>query len=57
MKDEETKKLHEEAIKNNKNFYIEPGTGFMIWTKDFLLKREFCCENDCKHCPYIKEEK
>ena len=26
--------------------------GFMVFTKKYLLKRGYCCENGCKHCPY-----
>jgi len=26
-------------------------------TKEFLLSRGKCCNNGCKNCPYIKEEK
>jgi hypothetical protein len=30
----------------------------MIFTREFLLSRGFCCNSNCKHCPYkeIKKE-
>ncbi|MBA3767467.1 MAG: hypothetical protein H0W99_10850 [Acidobacteria bacterium] len=27
----------------------------MVFTAHYLLQRGFCCENDCRHCPYSKE--
>jgi len=31
--------------------------GYMVFTKAYHLKRGYCCENDCRHCPYPKENK
>ncbi len=37
---------------------IEPGDfyynedGYLVFTEQFLLKRGYCCQNGCKHCPY-----
>ncbi|WP_184497966.1 DUF5522 domain-containing protein [Algoriphagus iocasae] len=28
--------------------------GLMVFTKHYHLKRGYCCENGCKHCPYRK---
>ena len=33
-----------------KDYYFE--NGLMVLTGDFLLKRGYCCENGCRHCPY-----
>lgn len=32
------------------DYYIEGG--LFVFTGNFLLKRGYCCENDCRHCPY-----
>lgn len=32
------------------DFYFEDG--FMVLTKHYLLKRGYCCESGCRHCPY-----
>ncbi len=32
------------------DYYNEDG--FMILTERFLLRRGYCCENGCRHCPY-----
>jgi hypothetical protein len=26
--------------------------GLMVFTSQYLLKRGYCCESGCKHCPY-----
>ncbi len=32
------------------DFYME--NGFCVFTAWFLLKRGYCCEKRCRHCPY-----
>lgn len=39
------------------DFYIDPRTGFTVFTKKFLLRRGFCCTNGCRNCPYKTKEK
>lgn len=31
--------------------------GLMVLTELYLKKRGYCCENNCKHCPYGFREK
>jgi hypothetical protein len=31
-------------------FYME--NGFMVFTREYHLKRGYCCQNGCRHCPY-----
>jgi hypothetical protein len=26
--------------------------GYKVFTEQFLLKRGYCCESNCRHCPY-----
>ncbi len=26
--------------------------GRTVFTEQYLLKRGYCCENNCRHCPY-----
>lgn len=26
--------------------------GYKVFTEAYLLKRGYCCQNGCKHCPY-----
>lgn len=37
------------------DYYFE--NGLMVLTAHFLLKRGYCCNSGCRHCPYPKEEK
>jgi cob(I)alamin adenosyltransferase len=32
--------------------YIDPATGFMVFTEKAHLQRGTCCGNSCRHCPY-----
>jgi len=25
---------------------------YMVFTREFLLKRGYCCQSGCRHCPY-----
>ena len=36
------------------DFYFE--NNLMVLTAHFLKKRGYCCDNNCRHCPY-KEAK
>jgi hypothetical protein len=33
------------------DYYTSP-EGFLVFTKQYHLKRGYCCQNGCKHCPY-----
>ncbi|MDC6384920.1 MULTISPECIES: DUF5522 domain-containing protein [Flavobacteriaceae] len=26
--------------------------GYRVFTEQYLLKRGYCCESGCRHCPY-----
>ncbi len=45
-----------------KRLGLEPGDsyfseeGYLVFTEQYHLKRGYCCESGCRHCPY-KEEK
>ena len=32
--------------------YYRSEEGYIVFTEQYLLKRGFCCENACRHCPY-----
>lgn len=36
------------------DYYFE--NGFMVLTEQFLKERGYCCDNDCRHCPYKNVE-
>jgi hypothetical protein len=41
-------------LEEGKDYYINE-EGLLVLTKEFLLRRGFCCKNNCKHCPYRKK--
>lgn len=44
--------LHAQACKQNSTTYIDPATGFTVFTEVAHLRRGKCCGNLCRHCPY-----
>jgi len=32
--------------------YYHSEEGYIVFTSKYLLKRGYCCQNGCKHCPY-----
>jgi len=38
------------VLEKEQDFYIENGK--IVFTSEYLLKRGYCCENGCRHCPY-----
>lgn len=46
------KELHKEACKNKEEFYIDPETGFQVFTEFYHKAKGYCCESGCRHCPY-----
>jgi hypothetical protein len=37
-------------LKEGEDYYVEGGA--MVFTAAYHLKRGYCCENACRHCPY-----
>lgn len=37
------------------DYYVEGG--LYIFTREYLLKRGYCCDNNCRHCPYRKRDR
>ncbi len=36
---------------NPEDYYLSE-EGYITFTKEFHIKRGYCCNNSCKHCPY-----
>lgn len=43
---------HDEAEAAGRERYLDPATGFWVFTAAFLRARGHCCGSDCRHCPY-----
>ena len=44
-------------MENPRNIKPEPGDyyiedGYMVYTEKYLLRRGYCCQSGCRHCPY-----
>jgi len=33
------------------DYYLSP-EGYRVFTEHYLLKRGYCCQSGCRHCPY-----
>ena len=44
--------LHKTAVANGSTTYIDPLTGFTVFTEVAHLRRGKCCGMACRHCPY-----
>ena len=42
-------------MKNGESSYIDPETGFHVFTETGLRRRGHCCGSGCRHCPYRHE--
>lgn len=38
------------------DYYMDPETGFMVFTAHYLAARGFCCDSGCRHCPYDRSK-
>ena len=52
IKKSEIDRLHQEACEVGEDSYIDPVTGYLVFTAKYHLQRGECCESDCRHCPY-----
>ena len=34
------------------DYTIDPVTGLLIFTRDYLERRGYCCASGCQNCPY-----
>jgi hypothetical protein len=44
--------IHQVTCNEGKDTYIDPSTGYQVFTSEALLKQGRCCGNSCRHCPY-----
>ncbi|WP_395154000.1 DUF5522 domain-containing protein [Ilumatobacter sp.] len=46
---------HDAAVESSIPTYIDPVSGFSVFTAAFLESRKYCCVSGCRHCPYVCE--
>ncbi|MGA9114768.1 MAG: DUF5522 domain-containing protein [Candidatus Dormiibacterota bacterium] len=48
---------HDSAVAAGRLTYVDPPTGFLVFTSSALLARGYCCGSGCRHCPYSDRER
>lgn len=48
--------MKNKKLNPEEDFYLNED-GYIVLTESFLLKRGFCCDNNCLNCPYQKKIK
>ncbi|MAP97440.1 MAG: hypothetical protein CL428_04110 [Acidimicrobiaceae bacterium] len=49
---EAARKEHDRAQAAGEDSYIDPETGYQVFTERYLKNRSWCCESGCRHCPW-----
>lgn len=44
---------HRAAVAAGEGRYIDPSSGFIVLSAEFLWQRGACCDSGCRHCPYL----
>ena len=44
---------HTMAINASHDGYIDPVTGYFVFTAAYLADRGTCCDTGCRHCPFV----
>ena len=45
---------HGAAMAAGEAGYADPVTGFYVMSAQTHVRRGFCCDNGCRHCPFIE---
>ena len=45
---------HAAALADDQPGYIDPVSGLMVMTAGYLAERGTCCDQGCRHCPYVR---
>ena len=46
----------ETTLTEGEDYYFDD-SGFMVFTEKYHLKRGYCCNSGCRHCPFKTEIK
>lgn len=47
--------LHRQACTNDEAFYLDPQSGYVVFTANYLLQKGICCGSLCRHCPFTED--
>ena len=45
--------MHRASLTASEDGYVDPSTGYWVFNAKYLVDRGFCCQNGCRHCPYV----
>ena len=45
--------LHTRALESGAATYVDPASGYEVFTAAWLAARGACCDTGCRHCPYL----
>jgi hypothetical protein len=43
---------HIQAVSLGQKHYLDPRTGYLVFTELAHKERGSCCQSACRHCPY-----
>ena len=55
VKEADASTRQDAELQEGLDYYLEDG--LFVFTDAFLLKRGYCCESGCRHCPYQNRER
>ena len=44
---------HDASLDHEEDGYLDPRTGWWVFNAAHLAARKSCCDNGCRHCPYV----
>lgn len=47
--------MSHELLKQGIDYYLDDN-GLYVFTREYHLNRGYCCQNNCRHCPYGDDE-
>ncbi|XP_067846737.1 uncharacterized protein C1orf53 homolog [Heptranchias perlo] len=51
-REQEIAHSHQQACKASQQTYVDPESGYLVFTRLAHLQRGKCCGSACRHCPY-----
>ena len=47
---------HAAAVVADVDGYVDPISGYWVFTARYLDERGHCCDQGCRHCPYVERD-
>lgn len=46
-------RAHTDAVTGDVDGYLDPASGYWVFTARYLDERGYCCQMGCRHCPWV----